>query len=521
MTDAATGGAALPGAVDRVAQFLGAQPGWRRYGLAFLLGTVTTLSLPPVYLFPLNFVTFPALIWLLSGAGTRRAAFFTGWWFGFGFFAVGLYWIANALLVFAAQYAWMLPFVSLGLPAFLAVYAGLPALAAHYGRDPLERSILFALAWCCCEWIRGHFLTGLPWNLIGYSWAGSDAMLQVASLCGIYGVSVLAVLSACLPGALAGTTATRRWLALGVAIAIPAAGWAYGTFRLPEGADPLTETGVRIVQSDILQSEKWARQHQQRNLQQFLDQSRRDRPDWVSTIIWPETAATFFLGPAPELRRLLATVVPPGGLLLTGAPRREENPYRLMNSMIALNERGVIVGHYDKFHLVPFGEYVPLAKYLPIDKLTQGGTGYTPGPGPRTLHLPRLPPVGPLICYEVIFPGRVVASQERPQWLLNLTNDAWYGRSAGPHQHLAQSRVRATEEGLPMVRAAYDGMSAVIDPYGRVLKRLGLEVAGTIDARLPAALPTPPPYARLGSTPYVALLFAILAIYVTLRFRKL
>jgi apolipoprotein N-acyltransferase len=192
-----------------------------------------------------------------------------------------------------------------------------------------------------------------------------------------------------------------------------------------------------------------------------------------------------------------------------------------MKSMIALDAAGNIVGHYDKFHLVPFGEYVPLSKYLPIAKLTEGGTGYTPGPGPQTLHLPGLPPVGPLICYEVIFPGHVVAPGDRPKWLLNLTNDAWYGRSAGPHQHLAQARVRSVEEGLPMIRAAYSGISAVIDPYGRVLQHIGLEVAGTIDARLPAALSTPPPYTYMGNILYIALLFAIGAIYVSLRFRKL
>jgi apolipoprotein N-acyltransferase len=414
----------------------------------------------------------------------------------------------------------MLPFVVLGLPAVLAIYTGLVALIAWKGRDHLERALLFALAWSCAEWVRGHFLTGLPWNLIGYGWAGSDAMLQLASLVGAYGVGLFVIVTACLPAAMADARWRRRWAAPAIALAVPVVVWAGGAARLPDTPAADSGVGIRVVQSDVLQKEKWAPEFQQRNLQQFLDLSRRDRPDWVSHIIWPETAATFFLSTAPELRRLLATVVPPGGVLLTGAPRHESNPYRLRNAMVAIDAAGRIVGHYDKFHLVPFGEYVPLAEYLPLTKITEGGTGYTPGPGPRTLRLPGLPPVGPLICYEVIFPGHIVAPEDRPDWLLNLTNDAWYGKSAGPHQHLAQSRVRATEEGVPMIRAAYSGISAVIDPYGRILRRLGLGEAGTIDARLPAGIQGRTIYAHHGNSLFAGLLFCIFATYATLRFRK-
>lgn len=521
MTDAAKGGAAVGASIEHAAKVFAALAGWRRYALTFCLGCTLTFTLPPLYLFPLNFLIFPILLWLLSGATTRRSAFFTGWWFGFGFFTVGLYWIGNALLVFAAKFIWMLPFVVLGLPAVLAIYIGLVTLLASIGRDHLERAILFALVWACGEWVRGHFLTGLPWNLIGYSWVGSDAMLQLAAFIGVYGISLVVILSACIPAAAAERTNGRRWLLLILAIATPAAVWLGGTKRLPAGAPDNQGVGIRIVQSNIPQKEKWARQFQQRNLQQFLDQSRRDRPDWVTHIIWPETAATFFLSNAPDLRRLLATVIPADGLLLTGAPRRESDPVKLLNSMVAINSVGEIVGQYDKFHLVPFGEYVPLAQYLPIQKITQGGTGYTPGPGPQTLRLPGLPPVGPLICYEVIFPGRVVDSADRPAWLLNLTNDAWYGRSAGPHQHLAQARVRATEEGVPMIRAAYSGISAVIDPYGRILQQIGLGIAGTIDARLPENIKESTIFATLGNTLFVVLLFFVLALYVALRFRKL
>ncbi len=476
-------------------QGLAALAGWRRYAVAFVLGAVTTLTLPPVYFFPLGFFTFPALLWLLDGAPRHRAAFALGWWFGFGYFAIGLYWIGNALLVFAAQYAFLLPVASAGLPAALALFIGFVTLTAWYGRTPFERVLLFAIAWVVAEWLRGHILTGFPWNLIGYAWTGSDAMLQLTAVLGIYGVSLVAIVSASLPALLTGR---RRVAALVVALALPAATWAGGAARLAQ-APPVEfhdGIGLRIVQSNIPQREKWVRQYQERNLMQFLDLSIARRPSWITHVIWPETAATFYVSENRGLRRTLAAAAPDSGLLITGGLRGERDPWRVMNALYAIDGAGAVVATFDKFHLVPFGEYVPLARYLPIQKLTGGRTGFTPGPGPRTLRLPGLPPVGPLICYEVIFSGAVTAPQDRPQWLLNLTNDAWYGASAGPYQHLAQTRVRATEEGLPLVRAAYTGVSAVIDPYGRVLQRLGLNQAGVIDTKLPKPLAAPTIYAR-------------------------
>jgi apolipoprotein N-acyltransferase len=498
----------LVSGLPRLAGRLAALAGWRRYGLAFALGALTTLMLPPVNAFPIGMVTFPALLWLLGGAVRRRAAFAVGWWFGFGFFAIGLYWIGNALLVFAAKYALLLPFASAGLPAVLAIFIGLVTMVAWHGRTPFERVLLFAIGWIVAEWVRGHIATGFPWNLIGYAWTGSDAMLQSTAVMGIYGVSLLVIVSVSLP-ALLGAPAGGR-VALAIAVALPVAVWAGGAARL--ALAPPVEfhpgVGLRIVQSDIPQREKWARQYRARNLKQFVDLSTANRPDWITHVIWPETAATFFVSENPVLRRALARVVPQSGLLITGGPRSERDPWRIMNSLYALDGAGSVVATFDKFHLVPFGEYVPLARYLPIEMLTGGKTGFTPGPGPRTLRLAGLPPVGPLICYEVIFPGNVTDPDDRPQWLLNLTNDAWYGVSAGPYQHLAQSRVRATEEGLPMVRAAYAGISTVIDPYGRILQRLGLNQSGFIDTKLPKPIAAPTIFVRAGD----GILFGMIAV---------
>lgn len=477
--------------MQSIAAWFAGLTGWRRRGIAFLGGALATLALPPAHVLPAIYLAFPMLVWMLAGARGWRSAFGLGWWFGFGFFAAGLYWIGNALLIFAAKHAWMVPFASLGLPAFLAIFTGVAAVAAAFGRGHLERALALSIAWVGAEWLRGHILTGFPWNLTGHSWAGSDALLQSASVVGIYGVSLIAMTSACLIAALA-DPGKRRWIA-GVAAALLLAGpWAGGAARLAAAPAPGEATvpgiGLRLVQAGIPQREKWRRSLRQRNLDLHLQMSWDDRPDWVTHIIWPENAATFFVEDQRLERMAVASVVPPGGLVITGAPRRQSNPLRLWNSMFAVDDTGAVVGQYDKAHLVPFGEYVPLREFLPIAKITEGATDYSAGPGPQTMHLPGLPAMSPLICYEVIFPGAVIDRTDRPSWLLNLTNDAWYGLTAGPYQHLAIARVRAVEEGMPLIRSANTGISAVVDSYGRVLGRLGLRDKGVLDARLPAAV---------------------------------
>ena len=494
---------------------LGALAGWRGRAAGFLAGAVATLALPPAGILPALYLTIPVLLWMLAGRTSRKAAFGLGWWFGFGYFSVGLYWIGNAMLVFSSKHAWLIPFAALGLPAFLAIFTGCATLVASIARHPLSRALLFIVAWCGLEWLRGHVLTGFPWNLIGSAWAGSDALLQSTALIGIYGVSLVALLSACLLAVALDTPARARiGLAL-VSLMVVAGPWIGGQMRL-SGA-PATGTamvegvGLRLVQAGIPQREKWRREFRNRNLLRHHELSIENRPDWISHIIWPENAATFFLADDTPRRFALAQAVPSGGLLITGAPRRAVGPLRIWNSAFAVNDQGTVVAQYDKFHLVPFGEYAPFRDFLPVDKIAHGMTDYSAGSGPKTLHLPGLPPVSPLICYEVIFPGAVLDPADRPAWLLNLTNDAWYGKTAGPHQHLAISRVRAVEEGLPVVRAANTGISAVIDPYGRVLGSLPLDTAGVLDSRLPKPVQGLTVYGRFGDLPFLVLMLALLA----------
>jgi apolipoprotein N-acyltransferase len=502
-------------AIDRCGAYFGGLSGWRRYICAFLGGGLATLALPPIDFLPVLFLSISVFVLQLDRPRRKwRESFALGWSFGFGYFAFGLYWIGNAMLVFSDQHAWMLPFAALGLPAFFAIYTGAAACVAACARGRLGTALAVAVTFAAVDWLRGHMLTGLPWNLFGHAWSGLDPLLQSASLYGIYGMGLLALVAAALPAAAFGGGSPRSRLSiLVVAGAIVVLHWGGGVLRL--AAEPLAETpgvGIRLVQANIPQREKWARQLRSRNISAHYRLSLQDRPDWITHVIWPEMAATLYLADDAAARKVLAKVVPQNGLLITGAPRRETGSAGSFNSVLAMNAAGAIVDHYDKAHLVPFGEYVPLASVLPIEKITQGALGYRPGAGVRTVRLPGLPPVSLLVCYEVIFPGEVIDSLDRPSVIVNLTNDAWYGISAGPHQHFANARVRAVEEGMPVLRAAYTGMSGVFDPYGRVLGVIPLNERGFLDIKLPKPLSEPTVYGKWRDWLFLCLLIGFAGI---------
>ncbi|MET4699657.1 apolipoprotein N-acyltransferase [Constrictibacter sp. MBR-5] len=517
--------ARLHGTLTRLARRCAGLEGWRRWLVAWGAGAAAALAMPPIGLVPVLFFAFPVLVWLVDGAQRRRAAFAVGWWFGFGYFVVGLYWISNALLVDPEQFAWLIPFAVCGLPALLAIFTGLATLtsALWRGRGP-GRVLLLAASWSAMEWLRGHAFTGFPWNLLGYAWADSAAMLQVTSVVGIYGLSLLTVLAAAAPAALADphgdSDARRAWILPAAALAMLAVLWAGGMARLSEPAvGSVDGVRLRIVQANIPQSLKWDDSQRVANVRRYLDMSAAPAAPGTpppTHIVWPETAVPFFLNAEPQVIAALAQVAPPGGALITGAPRiergvasGEHGGTRIWNSVISIDSTGAIVATYDKFHLVPFGEYVPFRSVLGLAKITPGTVDFSAGPGPRTLDIPGAPPVSPLVCYEAIFPGRVTEPEPPPAWLLNVTNDAWYGRSAGPYQHLQIARVRAVEQGLPLVRAANTGISAIIDPHGRVVERLPLGETGVIDAALPAPIATGTVYARLGDTIFAAMLLFV------------
>jgi apolipoprotein N-acyltransferase len=492
--------------------------GWRRRGAAVLLGVLAAAALPPLHAVPLLVPAFAGWLWLIVASPSVAAAFTVGWWFGLGHFAVGLYWIANALLVEPETYGWLIPFAIGGIAAGMALFpAAAAALVLVLKGNGVGAVLLLAAAWTLAEWVRGWIFTGFPWNLIGTVWTAWPSMLQSAAVIGTYGLGLITVAVAALP-AVAGEeamTPRRRLTALAAGVAALALLWVGGETRLALAGPAATVEGVRLrlVQPDIPQQLKWVPELRDRHLVRQVDMSRRGpgnaQPAIPPThVIWAETAVPFFLANDPGRRAFLTQAVPEGGLLIVGAPRTTATPqpqFEVWNSLEALDGNGRIVGTYDKFHLVPFGEYVPLRALLPFKKLTDGRTDFSAGEGLKTLSLPGLPPASPLICYEVIFPGAVARRDDRPQWLLNLTNDGWFGFSSGPYQHLAAARMRTVEEGLPLVRVANGGISAVIDAHGRTVARLGLGETGVLDAPLPVALAAPPPYVGFGALLLLAL----------------
>jgi apolipoprotein N-acyltransferase len=516
----------------RVAAATAALAGWRRAGAALLLGAAATLALPPWYIAPLLLVGFTGLMWLLDGVGAapwsvRRAAL-TGFCFGFGYFAVGIHWIAEAFLVDPVRHGWMIPFALGGLSALLGLFPAAACalfvwLRRRFAVAGARRVLLFAACWIAFEWLRGWVLTGFPWALVGYAWSFSPAMMQSAAFAGALGLSLATLAVAAMPAVLG--DARRSHAALLVAAALLPAMLAGGWLRLAGAPDyvaappgetpnPALVPGIRlrVVQAGIPQRLKWRSALRRDHLLRHIALSRAAAGPLPTHVVWPETAVPYALVDDATAREQATLAVPPGGLLLTGTIRYDELPggnRRFFNAAVALAGDGSIRAVYDKVHLVPFGEYVPLGRWLPLDKIVVGAGDFAAGPALRTLDLPGLPPVGPLICYEAIFPGAVTAAGRRPEWLLNLTNDGWFGVGAGPRQHLAIATMRAVEEGLPLVRAAGTGISAIVDPYGRELGRLGIGAVGALDGVLPRSL-RPPPFAILGDAVPASLTLAVL-----------
>ena len=469
--------------------------GWNRLLAAAAAGIGATLAMPPIGATPALAAGLVALAWLLDGAARFRTAFLTAFAFAFGFFAVGLYWIAGSFFVVGGATAAGGPAAVLGLAGLLSCFLALPAALAHRLTQPgIGRALALAAALGLGDWLRGHLLTGFPWNLFGYAWLHIPAVEQVAAAAGVYGLG-LATLTVCL---LLSVADRRAWT--GAALVL-AAMFAYGELRL--GRAPQAEAAggllLRLVQPNIPQSEKWRRDKAAVHLQHLVRLGAAGpEPD---AVVWPETAVARLLHSESPLVEALGRSVQSRRGLISGAPWREDGRY--YNSILAIDREGRAQGRHDKAHLVPFGEYVPLRGLLGAAKLTIGRKDFAAGPGPSTLILPGLPPFGALICFEAIFPGEAVAADARPEWLLNLTNDAWFGETAGPHQHFETARMRAIETGLPVVRVANTGITGAVDGYGRRLGRLELGATGSLDIRLPPPL-AETPYARLGDLPFFA-----------------
>jgi len=511
--------------------------GWRRRGAAFAAGSLSVLALAPFFAWPILWLTLPALVWLIDGAmaeggtGWRHPsakAAEIGWWFGFGYFLFGLFWIGEAFLVEAEIFAVLLPFAVTLLPAGLALFFAVgTAVASGLWRPGGQRVLALALALSATEWLRGHVLTGFPWNVLGYALTYPLPLMQSAAVLGIYGLTLVVVLIFALPPVLWGEAAdgsagrmTRR-SALAVAVLPLLVLAVAGQLRLAMASmDMVPGIKIRIVQPSVPQREKWRPENQAQIFQDHLDLS-ATAPGGVpgdfggaTHVVWPEAAMPFLPLDHAGARAAIGRLLPAGTFLITGALRAEPlppgspRPRRVFNSLLVFGEGGSLTTYYDKIHLVPFGEYLPFQRALEaigLQQLVRMRGGFDSGATPRPLlRVPRLPPLGPLICYEAIFPRAIVQGDERPGLLINVTNDGWFGNTTGPRQHFHQSRVRAVEEGLPLIRAANNGISAAVDGYGRVLARLDMNVRGAIDVPLPVALPLPL-YGRLGDWVFLTL----------------
>lgn len=519
--------------LDAIASRIVVLWGWRRLTLAVAAGAVSALALPPFDAFPVLFLTFPVFVWLIDGTVGRSrwrmlgAAALVGWCFGFGYFLAGLWWIGYAFLVEAETFGWMLPFAIVALPAGLAVFTAVAAVIARMvWSDGPRRIFAFALAIALSELARGHVLTGFPWNAYGYALTVTPLMMQSAAVFGIYGLTAIAAFVFASPAALSGGGSRRARLAMPVlAFGVLAGLVSYGAIRLAGAETAMVEdVRLRIVQPSIRQSEKWRPENRSTIFADYLtlsDTAASPEAPGVANIdllIWPESALPFVFDSEPAALPAIAALLPPGTVLVSGMQRivrdaAAPDGYRVYNSVMIIDDAGQITDIYDKAWLVPFGEFLPfqdVLESLGLRQLTNVIGGFTAGPGPKTMTAPGAPTFAPLVCYEAIFAGAFVSDGDRPGWILNVTNDGWFGDSPGPWQHLRQARLRAVEEGLPVVRAANTGISAVIDPYGRFVKRLGVGVRGVIDSGLPEQL-APTPFRRFGNWILVSMLIIMAA----------
>lgn len=506
--------------------------GWGRILAACLAGAVGALAMPPFGLLPALVVSLAPAMWLLDGAAagggrfspaTLRTAALIGWAFGFGYFVAGLWWLGAAFLVEPDQFAVLMPLGVLGLPAGLALFHALGFVLARllWSRGGL-RVLALTSGLGASEMLRGTVLTGFPWNAYGMALGAHPLLAQAAALAGLDGLTLLAIGMAAAPATIAtGQTGRARWAPTAFAGGLLALLAGFGLWRVPSAPVPaVAGVKLRIMQPNIPQDDKFQPDNREAIMRHYLALSDRATApgnsgmSGVTHLIWPESSFPFLLADDPQALAQIAALLPGGAVLVTGAVRADEplageTRRRFYNALQVVRDDGAIIDSSDKVHLVPFGEYLPLSDLLAslgLRQFVNAPGGFEVGSRRKMLGVPGLPPVVPLICYEAIFPGQVRPQNGTPGVLLNVTNDAWFGQTPGPYQHYAQARLRTIEEGLPLVRAANDGISAVVDPYGRELASLPLGVEGVLDSALPKAL-EPPLFALWG--PLVSLIALI------------
>lgn len=515
--------------------------GWRRRAVAFAAGAVGALAMPPLGVFPAFFVSFPVAVWLIDGCTNGPGRFSPralvqaagdGWWFGLGYFLAGLWWIGAAFLVESDEFAWAIPLGVLGLPAVLALFTALGfALARLLWSPGVGRIFAFAFGLAVSEWLRHWLFSGFPWNSFGHGLGAWLVTAQAAAFVGAEGLGLLSLIVFALPATLTDAGAARpwRWTLRGLGVVVLLVGFGMVRLALDGGLSPQASAerqveGVklRLVQPNISQRDKNLRREGTASLTRLLALSDRSTgPSATGMVdathlIWPESPFPFILTRDQGAMAELARQLPPRTTLLTGAVRLEESAgseRRFYNTLHVMSGREGVLRSYDKEHLVPFGEYLPLEGVLSalgLRRFVHAPGTFVAGAPRQLIEVPGLPPVLPLICYEAIFPMEILARTERPGAMLNITNDAWFGETFGPYQHFAQARLRAIEFGLPLVRVANTGISGVIDGHGRVISTIPLGAEGISDVFLPRALTATPYWSHGNQVRYGVLLLSLI-----------
>ncbi len=466
----------------------------RIYMLAIIAGVISVWAFPPYFVLPIFFASICALFAFNDVIETKKHKFWLGWFFGFGHFAYGFSWVGNALLVDVTNFGWLYPIALIACGSFFGLFFAIPLWLSSYHKNKLLKDFSFVIYFILFEWIRSFIFTGFPWNMAGTIWAFSDEILQVLSVIGAFGLSFFTMLIAVMIYQLTyrETYKNKIYLIYISAIVLLIGGsFLYGYLKLKDNPIKFSDFKVRIVQPAIPQVQKWSQDALYNNFKEHIELSAKDGLDDVDLVIWGETATPYPLDMDKAKLEEITKAIPKNGHLITGLVRYayniETGKFSPYNSMFVIDKKGEIKDFYDKYHLVPFGEYIPLKKYLPfnIKKITKGLADFMKGKGRRTLSIAGIPSFSPIICYEVIFPNAVVNEKNKPEWILNLTNDGWYGVSAGPYQHLISAKFRSIEESRTLVRVANSGISAIFDKYGREIASIGLNEKNYVDVFLP------------------------------------
>ncbi len=476
---------AVTTAPRRMVARIAAARGWRADLIALALGMLSAAALPPLYVVPVLLIAVPGLLALIDGAPGIAVAARRGFWFGLGHHLFGLYWITEAILIEAARFWWLVPLAVPALSAVLALFIAAAVGTARAARAGWPRALTLAGAWVLADLARQFVATGFPWNPWGSVWEfqgiAGDVFIQPASWVGVHGLTFATVLLAAAPALGARACAAAAVIVLAWAGA--------GAWRLSAPLPPAPAIPIVLTQGNVSQGQKWDRALMLDIFQRYLALTRAgvaEAGTGPKVVVWPETASPFLLTEDTAARAAIARAAGPDAVTLAGTVRFDAAG-RPRNTLLTVLPDGDGAGMYDKWHLVPFGEYQPDWFPLPIQVVPGGG--FARGDGPRTLALPGLPAPGALICYEAIYSGELVDESHRPAWLVNVTNDAWFGNSSGPRQHLAGVRMRAVEEGLPVLRAANTGITAAFDPRGHEIARLERNRQGVMVVPLPPSLP--------------------------------